>query len=107
MPSAPPISIGRPSRTPIRNDPAGNGAAMSGGKAMAGWRGADPEACVRLVETCAEAIRRHDGRLRAFITPTIDSALDAARAADEVAGRGHLLGLLHGAVVALKDNIEV
>jgi aspartyl-tRNA(Asn)/glutamyl-tRNA(Gln) amidotransferase subunit A len=62
---------------------------------------------VRRVETCAEAIRRHDGRLRAFITPTVESALDQARGADEVAGRGDLHGLLHGVVVALKDNIEV
>jgi aspartyl-tRNA(Asn)/glutamyl-tRNA(Gln) amidotransferase subunit A len=74
---------------------------------MTGRLGADPGACVRRVETCAEAIRRHDGRLRAFITPTIESALDEAHAADEAAGRGNVLGLLHGTVVALKDNIEV
>ena len=76
-------------------------------QARAGWPGADPHGCVRRVETCAEAIRRDDARLRAFITPTIKSALDEARAADEVAGRGDVLGLLHGAVIALKDNIEV
>jgi aspartyl-tRNA(Asn)/glutamyl-tRNA(Gln) amidotransferase subunit A len=76
-------------------------------QAPLGWLGGDPDACVRRVEACAEAIRRHDGRLRAFITPTVENALDQARAADEVAGRGDVLGLLHGAVVALKDNIEV
>jgi len=64
-------------------------------------------AVVRRVEACAGAIHRDNDRLRAFITPTIESALDEARAADEVAGRGDLLGLLHGTVVALKDNIEV
>ena len=69
--------------------------------------GAPPPAAVGRVEACAAAIRRHDDRLRAFITPTIESALDEARAADEVAGRADVLGLLHGTVVALKDNIEV
>ena len=59
------------------------------------------------VEACAAAIRRHDDRLRAFITPTIESALATAREADEVAALGDVQGLLHGTVVALKDNIEV
>jgi aspartyl-tRNA(Asn)/glutamyl-tRNA(Gln) amidotransferase subunit A len=80
---------------------------MSGARGMAGWPGADPDGCVRRVEACAGAIGRHDRRLRAFITPTIESALEVGRAADEAARRGDVLGLLHGAVVALKDNIEV
>src|SRR5690606_41949378 len=64
-------------------------------------------ACGRRGEACAAAIRRHDDRLRAFITPTTESALDEAHKADEVAARGDAQGLLHGTVVALKDNIEV
>jgi aspartyl-tRNA(Asn)/glutamyl-tRNA(Gln) amidotransferase subunit A len=76
-------------------------------RAAAGRHHAEADACARRVEDCAEAIRRHDSRLRAFITPTIERALDQAHAADEVGGQGGSLGLLHGAVIALKDNIEV
>lgn len=76
------------------------------GSAMAAQPTASSVA-VRRVEACARAIRQDDDRLRAFITPTIETALDEAGAADAVAGCGDLLGLLHGTVVALKDNIEV
>src|ERR687896_2258491 len=61
----------------------------------------------RRVEACAGAIREHDARLRAFITPTIEGALERADELDEVAGQGDEVGPLHGLVVAIKDNIEV
>lgn len=63
--------------------------------------------CAQRVEACADAIRRHDDRLRAFITPTVDLAREQAARADAVAARGDELGLLHGTIVAVKDNIEV
>ena len=58
----------------------------------------------RRIEACATAIRRHDDRLRAFITPTIESARAAAHEADAASEPA---GPLHGMVLALKDNIEV
>lgn len=102
-----PVSTERASSTPSRNDTLGSAGVTSMRQAPPAWPDAVPHGCVRRVETCAEAIRSHDGRLRAFITPTIETALEEASAADEVAGRGDVLGLLHGAVIALKDNIEV
>jgi aspartyl-tRNA(Asn)/glutamyl-tRNA(Gln) amidotransferase subunit A len=59
------------------------------------------------VEACAGVIRDHDARLRAFITPTIEDALERADELDAVAEQGEEVGLLHGLVVAIKDNIDV
>lgn len=69
--------------------------------------GAGVHDSARRVDACAEMIRRHDGRLRAFVTPTVESARAAASRADELATHGEAQGLLHGIVVAIKDNVEV
>jgi aspartyl-tRNA(Asn)/glutamyl-tRNA(Gln) amidotransferase subunit A len=61
----------------------------------------------RRVLACAGAIRDHDARLRAFITPMIEGALERADELDAVAERGDEAGPLHGLVVAVKDNIDV
>ena len=55
---------------------------------------------------CLDAIERHDGRLKAFITVTADAAMAEAEAADRAAADGSWLGLLHGLPVAVKDNID-
>jgi aspartyl-tRNA(Asn)/glutamyl-tRNA(Gln) amidotransferase subunit A len=59
---------------------------------------------VELVRAYLERIEQLDGRLRAYITVTAEAALDAARRAEEVAGRGGALGPLHGIPFAVKDQ---
>jgi aspartyl-tRNA(Asn)/glutamyl-tRNA(Gln) amidotransferase subunit A len=68
---------------------------------------ADGASAADRIAACAEQIRRHDGRLRAFITATIESAEEEAARLDGIAARGDAAGPLHGLVVAVKDNIEV
>jgi aspartyl-tRNA(Asn)/glutamyl-tRNA(Gln) amidotransferase subunit A len=68
---------------------------------------ADGASAADRVAVCAEQIGRHDGRLRAFITPTLESAREEAARLDQVAARGDEAGPLHGLVVGVKDNIEV
>ncbi len=61
---------------------------------------------VSAVELTREALRsveRLDGRLRTFITVTVDQALADAARADEELARGLDRGPLHGVPVALKD----
>lgn len=62
---------------------------------------------VRETEACLERIERHGERVNAFITVTADSALEAARAADEAQERGEWLGLLHGVTATIKDSFHV
>ena len=57
-------------------------------------------------EAYLERIERLDGRIRAYITVTAESAREQAGAADEALARGETLGPLHGLPVALKDNID-
>ena len=52
------------------------------------------------------ASRRVDAKLNAFITVTAESALAAARAAEEEIGRGGWKGPLHGIPIALKDLVD-
>jgi aspartyl-tRNA(Asn)/glutamyl-tRNA(Gln) amidotransferase subunit A len=68
---------------------------------------AETGASRRRVEACAGIIGDHGARLRAFITPTIETARARADELDELAGKGDAAGPLHGLVVAIKDNIDV
>ncbi|HEX2393148.1 MAG TPA: amidase [Solirubrobacterales bacterium] len=62
---------------------------------------------LELVEACLERIEAHDDSLRAFISVYAEQAREVARAAEAMAGAGHLIGPLHGVPIALKDNIAV
>ena len=53
-----------------------------------------------------EQIERVDSKLKAFITITAESALDAARRAEQELRDGQDRGALHGIPVALKDLID-
>lgn len=60
---------------------------------------------VELTRSCLDDIERHDDRVGAFIEVTAETALRAAREADErrrTGGHGPLLGI----PIALKDNID-
>jgi aspartyl-tRNA(Asn)/glutamyl-tRNA(Gln) amidotransferase subunit A len=59
---------------------------------------------VELTRAYLERIDRLDGRLRAYITVCRDSALAAARAAEDDVARGVPLGPLHGIPYAVKDQ---
>ena len=59
---------------------------------------------VELVRAYLDRIEQLDGRLRAYITVTRQGALDAARRAEETAGRSGALGPLHGVPFAVKDQ---
>jgi len=61
---------------------------------------------VELVRTYLERIERHDGRLRAYITMTGDTALAAARRAEAAVLEGRRLGPLHGLPFAVKDQFD-
>lgn len=65
------------------------------------------ESFVSRTEACLERIARLDPDLRAFITVTGETALDAARAADAATREGRNTGLLHGVPIAVKDCIDV
>ncbi len=62
---------------------------------------------VDLVRACAERIERLDRDLVAFITRTIDRALEEAGRADAELARGVDRGPLHGIPIALKDLFDV
>jgi aspartyl-tRNA(Asn)/glutamyl-tRNA(Gln) amidotransferase subunit A len=59
---------------------------------------------VELARAYLERIDRLDGRLRAYITVTRETALDGARRAEEAIMRGARLGPLHGVMFAVKDQ---
>jgi len=61
---------------------------------------------VELVQAYLARIDRLDGRLHAYITVTRESALTAARRAEEAVGRGERLGALHGIPFAVKDQFD-
>jgi aspartyl-tRNA(Asn)/glutamyl-tRNA(Gln) amidotransferase subunit A len=65
-----------------------------------------PASTAAHVEHCLSAIARLDGRLKAMITTTADSARARAQALDALAARGERAGLLHGLTVTLKDVIH-
>ena len=58
---------------------------------------------VEAVEGCLERIRKHEGRIRAFITLDEEGALRRARALEDDAAAGRWHGPLHGVPVGLKD----
>src|SRR5262245_119190 len=59
---------------------------------------------VELVNAYLARIDRLDGRLRAYITVCRESAVAAARRAEEAVTRGESLGVLHGIPFAVKDQ---
>jgi aspartyl-tRNA(Asn)/glutamyl-tRNA(Gln) amidotransferase subunit A len=59
---------------------------------------------VELTRAYLDRIDRLDGRLRAYITVTRESALASARAAEDAVMRGAPLGPLHGVTFAVKDQ---
>jgi aspartyl-tRNA(Asn)/glutamyl-tRNA(Gln) amidotransferase subunit A len=61
---------------------------------------------VELAQACLDRIQRLDGKINAFITLTPESALAAARQAQEEIRRGGVHGCLHGIPLALKDLYE-
>ena len=62
---------------------------------------------VELVQSCLDYIESLNPGLNAYLTVMTDSALAAAKAAEQAVGAGDALGPLHGVPVALKDNCEV
>ncbi len=58
------------------------------------------------LERSLDVIERDGERLNAFVTVAPEAAREAAEAADRAAAEGRWLGLLHGMVMAVKDNIE-
>ncbi len=61
---------------------------------------------LELTRACLARIEAVDPKLNAFITVTAESALAAARAAEEETGRGGWRGPLHGIPIALKDLVD-
>ncbi len=58
---------------------------------------------VELVTTCLNRIRHLQPRLNAFATVAADSALQAAKLAEEEIQHGHWKGPLHGVPIGVKD----
>ena len=61
---------------------------------------------VELTRAHLERIARLDPAINSFITVTAESALQAARQAEEAIGRGEYRGPLHGIPLAVKDLYE-
>jgi aspartyl-tRNA(Asn)/glutamyl-tRNA(Gln) amidotransferase subunit A len=61
---------------------------------------------LELTRACLARIEALDPKLNAFITVTAESALAAARAAEEEIQRGKWKGPLHGIPIALKDLVD-
>ncbi|HSL51002.1 MAG TPA: amidase [Candidatus Deferrimicrobiaceae bacterium] len=62
---------------------------------------------VQAVDALLERIRRHDGRLHAFIAVYADEARLAAEGAERAIRSGHRVGPLHGVPIALKDLVDL
>jgi Asp-tRNA(Asn)/Glu-tRNA(Gln) amidotransferase A subunit family amidase len=61
---------------------------------------------VEVVEAHIRRIEEVNPKINAFVTTTFASARDAARAAEQMIGRGETLGPLHGVPISIKDSIE-
>ena len=61
---------------------------------------------LELTRACLARIETVDPKLNAFITVTAESALAAARTAEQEIGRGSWKGPLHGIPIALKDLLD-
>jgi len=59
------------------------------------------------VERCLERIRKHEGRIHAFITLDEEGALRRARVLESEAAKGQWRGPLHGVPVGFKDLCHV
>jgi aspartyl-tRNA(Asn)/glutamyl-tRNA(Gln) amidotransferase subunit A len=62
---------------------------------------------VDAVGALLDRIRRHDGRLHAFVSVYADEARLAAEGADRAIRSGHRIGPLHGVPIALKDLVDL
>jgi aspartyl-tRNA(Asn)/glutamyl-tRNA(Gln) amidotransferase subunit A len=62
---------------------------------------------VDAVDALLGRIRRHDGRLHAFIAVYAEEARLAAEGADRAIRSGHRIGPLHGVPIALKDLVDL
>ena len=62
---------------------------------------------VDAVDALLDRIRRHDGRLHAFVSLYADQARLAAEGADRAIRSGHRIGPLHGVPIALKDLVDL
>jgi len=62
---------------------------------------------VAAVDALLERIRRHDGRLHAFIAVYAEEARLAAEGAERALRAGHRIGPLHGVPIALKDLVDL
>src|SRR5712664_3924735 len=62
---------------------------------------------VELVRVYLERIEKLNPALNVYLTVLAESALAAAKAAEQAVMNGETLGLLHGVPVALKDNCDV
>ena len=60
-----------------------------------------------LLDCYLARIRRHDGKLHAFVAVYEDEARAAAEVADRALRCGRYLGPLHGIPIALKDLVEI
>ena len=58
---------------------------------------------VEVMRSCIARTKAVDGALNAMVTPAFDTALSAARKAEDAVMRGDDLGLIHGLPVAVKD----
>lgn len=58
---------------------------------------------VQWVQAYIDRIERLDGQVHAFVTPTLDAALQAAHQATREIAQGHYRGPLHGLPLAHKD----
>jgi aspartyl-tRNA(Asn)/glutamyl-tRNA(Gln) amidotransferase subunit A len=58
---------------------------------------------VQLVQAYIERIERLDGQVNAFVTPTLDAALQMAHQASREIAQGQYRGALHGIPMAHKD----
>ncbi|MDP4623342.1 MAG: amidase family protein, partial [Hydrogenophaga sp.] len=58
---------------------------------------------VQLVQACIDRIERLDGQVNAFVTPTLDAAMQAAHQATRAIAQGQYRGALHGIPMAHKD----
>ena len=58
---------------------------------------------LQLVQACVDRIERLDGQTQAFVTPTLEAALQAAHQATRELAQGQYRGALHGIPIAHKD----
>ncbi|MZP30815.1 Asp-tRNA(Asn)/Glu-tRNA(Gln) amidotransferase subunit GatA [Heliobacterium undosum] len=60
---------------------------------------------IELVKTQAERMQALESKIRAFVTPTVDKALEQAARVDAKIAAGEAIGPLEGIPMAIKDNM--